>query len=439
MLAVGVSIIARYNSVYNFIIDKIRKHPDPVNLLMAIIVDATSEQIDGPQAAPDSFLGLSSDIDTGVIMKPSYALLLLRILWCDRKRFLIAMAYSHPPPLNGLLLIFWRSVRRFSTPALWAAFSDIYWRTCLAAESRDVFALKRLGLDAWDGKDRDTIVDLEDARSVLIILAGRMTPGSILYRAPGSSPLIHMVPYAIPALELRLGTEDLFIPAIRALFNYFWSSRALSVGIKHPGVDVIILTPIIYMLKHLLRHTHDAGGFLNATAELGFIEAIAQGIVLVEEQSETKKDTPWSRSLLGVCQTYIESLLSMEPSTYRKAFAGSFVEWFKTLRYLRSHILDTHTQDKPSTIERGWLELGDLFGYNTQVERAEGLTHRCTYTRCPDPVPVNSSWFRCPCGKRAVYCGIRCQQADWVMDCLPASHRHTCIWQNTCVFSLVAM
>lgn len=40
------------------------------------------------------------------------------------------------------------------------------------------------------------------------------------------------------------------------------------------------------MLGHLVKYTLSASEFVNATAELGFIEALAQGVVLVSEDLE---------------------------------------------------------------------------------------------------------------------------------------------------------
>lgn len=236
-----------------------RKLQDPTTTLMAAMVEVTSVMNeDGAAAELDYTLGLSPG--DSPIMGLSYAALLLRILWDDRKRFLVAWAYSDSPPLNGLFIVLWRFVRvlrcvtipvhtpnadRTSTPDAWLHLCDIFGRHCLVAESHHIFALRQLTSDVtkrygpW--LPRETVVDLEDARNMLTIFAARMTPGSPLYRTPGPYVVPRMVQYALPMSELQLGTEDLFLPVLRVLFDYFWASKARG---THVSMSITVLMPV---------------------------------------------------------------------------------------------------------------------------------------------------------------------------------------------------
>lgn len=197
VLAVGVSVLSRNKRMYNVTIDRLHELKDPTAKLMTTIVEVTSE-MNEEWAAPelDSFLGLSSDGLTSPMMGLSSALLLLRILWDDRKRFLVAWAYSNSPPLNGLFILLWRFARIRSTDDVWLHLCDLFGRHCLVAESDNIFALRQLSLDAskryhpW--LPRETVVDLEDARSILMVFAARMTPGSPLHRTLGPSAIMQM-------------------------------------------------------------------------------------------------------------------------------------------------------------------------------------------------------------------------------------------------------
>lgn len=111
MLAVGVSIISRHKETFESLIEpllELAERDDPTPVLMAIIVRASFELMDDRESAIDNLFGWSPD---GVpIVTQSDALLILDILWNDRKRFLVAWAYSDSPPLNGLLFVLWRCV-----------------------------------------------------------------------------------------------------------------------------------------------------------------------------------------------------------------------------------------------------------------------------------------------------------------------------------------
>jgi hypothetical protein len=114
VLAIGVSIISRDRRKYGIIISKLIKNErleDLSVMLMDYVVGAVSEQIYGPWVSPDSFLGWSSRDSLAPIVSKANALLLLDILWKDRKGLLRAWAETHAPGLSGVLFILWRCVQ----------------------------------------------------------------------------------------------------------------------------------------------------------------------------------------------------------------------------------------------------------------------------------------------------------------------------------------
>lgn len=132
------------------------------------------------------------------------------------------------------------------------ALCDIFWRYSLVAETGYIFALRHLNKNAMDWYDnwlhRANTVDSEDAASILLIFTERLTPGSQLYRFADRPALLNMLLYAFPKTGPRLGTEDLLVPALRALFNHFWASMA-SAGLDEiaallPEDTATILNPL---------------------------------------------------------------------------------------------------------------------------------------------------------------------------------------------------
>lgn len=108
---------------------------------------------------------------------------------------------------------------------------EIFWRYCLVARPEDIDSLHNLNIDAITHYEawlpRATTVGLADAREILFVCTERLTPGTLIYRPPGLPTLVNMSVFATPSRAgLRLGTEDLFVPLLRALFNHFWTCMA---------------------------------------------------------------------------------------------------------------------------------------------------------------------------------------------------------------------
>jgi hypothetical protein len=186
------------------------------------------------------------------------------------------------------------------------------------------------------------------------------------------------------------------------------------------------------MLEHLVRYTPTrAKEFVFATVELGIIEILAQGFVQIKQspsddksrclpypESEvfTTKNLEKFSSLFVACHNFMIALKKVGLPAYREAtFADSFVDWFKTLQYIRSRdrISETRTRGEQwyQIADRLWIEVGDVLNYGARVPHAELMSRGCAYARCADPDTVKAVRFECPCNQGVVYCGQRCQKA----------------------------
>jgi hypothetical protein len=114
VLAVGVSIIARGGPKYNIIINKLRtneQREDRSVVLMEYVSGAVADRVYDHWDIRDEFLGWASrSFNTPIITKAN-TLLLLDILWTDRRGFLRAWADTKAPGLGGLMFLLWRCVQ----------------------------------------------------------------------------------------------------------------------------------------------------------------------------------------------------------------------------------------------------------------------------------------------------------------------------------------
>ncbi|KAG8732165.1 hypothetical protein FRC10_001190, partial [Ceratobasidium sp. 414] len=86
-------------------------------------------------------------------------------------------------------------------------------------------------------------------------------------------------------------------------------------------------------------------------------------------------------------------LALVDPALFRvNTFADAFVEWFKTLRYMRARdgMFNTRTQTTTWYIhaESYWKQAGEFLEYDELVADANAFSRGCAYPRCPDPDSV---------------------------------------------------
>ncbi|KAG8701832.1 hypothetical protein FRC09_005111 [Ceratobasidium sp. 395] len=232
-----------------------------------------------------------------------------------------------------------------------------------------------------------------------------------------------MTGFVFHLTELTRGTEDLFIPALRAGLENFWLTASGGRMIENSEftiqpIDVAsAVLPVYDMLNHL--HNHLPGRvheFVTASAELGIIEVLARGFVLIKEEPSFEEDGLF-RQLYMACTNFGSTLAMVDPAEFRVSiFAPAFPDWYKALRYMRARdgMFNTHTQRRSwyYDAEFAWAKtIAEYLEYDEEVQGADVLSSGCMYPRCPDPDTPTGVRFECPCNQGVVYCGYRCQNA----------------------------
>ncbi|KAG8723805.1 hypothetical protein FRC09_001707 [Ceratobasidium sp. 395] len=442
VLAIGIRTIGRVKRKYDIIITKLlenERKEDLSVMLMDYVTGTAMEQISQTPFSPYPFLGWSSRdrFFKEPLISEQNALALLDILWTDRGGFLKTWAESHAPSMFGIISIIWRCVEMSSTRHRWGIFCEVLWRYHVVAGTEHLGLVPlqdsaRHHIEDW--KHITSRVDLDDARNVMQAYTERITSTSILYPIPNLAAIGQMVAYVVPMTGLTSGTEDLFIPLIRATFEYFWSTvagKTLHTKFSLEAEDVAsTVLPAYTMLDHL--HKRSPGRvheFVTTCGELGVIEALARGFVLMKEEREFDEEAKFQYLFEG-CANFGAMLALVDPAIFRvSTFAPAFPDWYKALRYMRARdsMFNTRTQKKRwyKRAELIWGKTGEYLEYDEEVQGAEVLSSGCAYTRCPDPESVKGVRFECPCNQGVVYCGHRCQKADWILN-LPGSHRRSC-------------
>ncbi|KAG8724048.1 hypothetical protein FRC09_000649 [Ceratobasidium sp. 395] len=456
VLAIGVRIIRRVSKKkYVTFIEKLleNQHVEDFSLmLMNHVTKMAVNHICQTPASAYRFLGWSSSdqsVETSLVLE-QHAFTLLDIIWACRKGFLKAWAESYAPSIFGIVCIIWRRVEMSSTSYQRGIFCDVLSRYNLVAGT-DHWALDELQASAThyseDWRQIPGRVDLEDARTIMQVYTERLTSESALYPIPDLAVVGQMAAFAIPFTRLTRGTEDLFIPALHATLEYFW----LTVAGKTPYTEFNIqaldvatsVLPAFIMLDHLHKYSPNrAHEFVTMCADLGMIEALTKGFMVMEaDQDLVEEASPHPESLLEksenmfpACVNFAIVLGMVRPVTFSvSTFAPAFPDWYKTLRYMRARdgMFDTETRYERwyKRAETAWGQLGKRLEYDRKVREAEVMSSGCAYARCPDPVSAKGVRFECPCDQNVVYCGYRCQKADWVLN-FPGSHRRVCKYKR---------
>ncbi|KAG8711013.1 hypothetical protein FRC09_020819 [Ceratobasidium sp. 395] len=246
------------------------------------------------------------------------------------------------------------------------------------------------------------------------------------YRAPDPSSLGFMLEYILPGTEptagarMAEGVEDLFVPLLQTTFKYFWSMAAGKTHHKNLSLKIEHVTPIILasaqMLYHLQSYSPErAREFATVAADLGAIEILAKGFVMVKQREGFDEGTRFQH-LSTACNDFILLIAMINPAQFREdIFMDAFVEWFKALQYMRAcdGMLNTRTRRTSwyTLAERTWDQVGEILGYQELAKDAEAFSSGCANARCPDPDSVKGVRFECPCNLDVVYCGLRCQKA----------------------------
>lgn len=131
-----------------------------------------------------------------------------------------------------------------STPTRWASFAEIHGRYHLVAGTDHHMPLQKFSEDfdfhyhQWCEKNH--VVDLEDARSILHAFTERVTKNTITHPLPDVPIVGNMLAYVSPRRGLTPGVEDLMLPALRVAVEHFWlalAGKTLTVGFRTEAED----------------------------------------------------------------------------------------------------------------------------------------------------------------------------------------------------------
>ncbi|CAE6376861.1 unnamed protein product [Rhizoctonia solani] len=251
---------------------------------------------------PDQVIGWSSSAPNEIIVNQECALLLLGLLFKNRKGLLRAWSETCSPTLTGLLFVLWRLAHITSTPALWIYFIDIAQRNYLVVGGNGASPIQKFEQDIrerakiWLSRNTPVAVDLEDSRTQLALLGKQLQFerdvgfSAIPFSMFASSLILHFTPTHEEGFVP--GVEDLFVPLIQKLFGGFWRYLAIDttprpvppeVLVNHFGAMMVLTN---CMLRHLINHPTagvTAREALQATADLGVIEMMSQSIILIDD------------------------------------------------------------------------------------------------------------------------------------------------------------
>ncbi|CAE6421542.1 unnamed protein product [Rhizoctonia solani] len=301
LLAINISVISDFDcpAFWNVLGSKDGK--EDASQMLSRGVEVFIAQRAGDH--PDQLLDWDLPTPGEPIISQRYALLLLGLLFKDRKGLLRVCSETRSPTLTGVLFVLWRLVHITGTPTLWTYFIDIAKRNYLVAGD-NVTPIQIFEEDArahsqiWHSRNASIAVDLEDARTQLLLLTKKMHfepargPSAVSFSMLAPSLILYFSPNS--KVGFISGVEDLFLPLIQELFAGFW--RYLEIGdnpifvppevfVNHFGAIMLINN---CMIQHLIDHPPIAAGVtskeaLQATVDLGVIELMSQSIILIDD------------------------------------------------------------------------------------------------------------------------------------------------------------
>ncbi|KEP52544.1 hypothetical protein V565_043960 [Rhizoctonia solani 123E] len=391
---------------------------------------------------PDKTLGWDIQALHSVIISKGDALLLLDLLFKDRKGFLRAWSETRCPTLNGLLFLLRRSVHTPFVPAHLVSYIDLARRNQLASrENTDPCPEFEEDItnhaQIWFSTNAKTTVDLEDARTQLSLLTKQLhfdpvNPSPEGFAISAINLILHTLPN--PKQGFVPGVEDLFVPLLGEIFRSTWNLLGVeftrepmitSTLLRYLGAFVITINNI---LDHLIDHPAadvTAKEVLQVVVDSGVIEIMSKFIIYIDDYEGKYQISNDLRpfKLFGDKCHHI-----LGPHGLNEMFEHTFIDWFKTLTYRCIHdgIYGTHSQHEEwfKKVIHFWRRLGDMLGHTFQEIQHEILVLECSYARCHDPQATRILALSCICGQ-AIYCGTRCQQMDWETHSARA-HRSIC-------------
>ncbi|KAF8596752.1 hypothetical protein BDV93DRAFT_610717 [Ceratobasidium sp. AG-I] len=386
--AIGVGILKRTVN-YSFVIKAMQENErreDLTFMFTDYVSSGICARLDDQTSLLDSFLGWERIRIYEPLMSQADALLLLDILYKGRKAFFRAWLDTRAPELTGLLCVLWRVVRLNSTQDRWIKLGEIHWRYYILGGTGHELMQRAINRDvmkyyqAW--RDRSTVVDLEDSRTILRAYIGRMTSAPVTHPLTDAVTVVDMLAFAIP--NIKPGVEDQLIPVIRVSLDFFWLIVSGDAPLKNFVLEIEDIVGLILSINKIFGHLNAHNLALAkqaalATADLGLIELICHGYFIVNKWGSINVGNLDLHPLFRESHLLITALLGTGPSAFCEVtYANAFQDWFKTLQYIRARdgMFNTNLRKQSwyQTGERVLVEIGDVLEYDVRVPDAEAMS-----------------------------------------------------------------
>ncbi|CAE6376841.1 unnamed protein product [Rhizoctonia solani] len=299
VLAINILMISNYNNPALWYLLASKDGSEDADEVLSKEVEVFVIRLkDGPD--PDKILGWDLHAPHSIIISKGNALLLLDLLFKDRKGFLRAWSETRCPTLSGLLFILRRSAHTPIVPAHLVSFIEIARRNRLASTEnidrcpefeKDITKNSQI----WFSRDVTAAVDLEDARTQLSLLTKRLHFDPAVDSSPNRFAMsaITLVLHALPKPKEGFvpGVEDLFVPLIEETFRSTWSLLAVefttqpllpSTLLEYFGAFFMEINSI---LEHLIEHPAadvTPKEVLQVIVDSGVVETMSKSILYID-------------------------------------------------------------------------------------------------------------------------------------------------------------
>ncbi|KAG8734127.1 hypothetical protein FRC11_011390 [Ceratobasidium sp. 423] len=212
-IVVGVSILERSGNLEMTIANMVSDTETELLLTFSGHVSRViQEEYETPNDVDDCdwILGWLEDSERGTLdplVGQQDVVLLMNMIWEDRKPFLSALSHTYSPGLSAIMFVFWRCmefgrhlpiVERVQVPL-----REILWRYVLVATTDQVTPLMHIhnavgGLtERWD--ETPKFVDLEDSRTIINVYCTRLAPvDTRMYSPIAISAIPAMMRFVVP-------------------------------------------------------------------------------------------------------------------------------------------------------------------------------------------------------------------------------------------------
>lgn len=355
----------------------------------------------------------------------------------------------------------WALEEGFEDEDEWSFIQMLCFRYSLVAPTEELHFLSAicLKIDAYRQASNDpyfilSLVDMDDARTVLQAYITRMTPSPSQDRVLAGFAFDDLMIEFI-GQDVMLDLVDLMPRLLSVSFSWIWEQLDLDArteGDLSQDKELIRFAIFTFdIVKRLYANARgmpaqtvssftkalSEGDFLNLVGRVMFMP-MADGSKAGELEQDSHSDDSydsndpynvtqnWSRlaeSIISFSKVYAESA----PAT-NGTLVKFYPDWVKTWN---NFMLQSPRHPDPSPWLKGytelcgmaWMMLGLVFGYSMQQEQNYRY---CAYDRCFGPVCTGYAGRTCERCLVASYCSTHCQNAHWKPTAI-GSHRDSCL------------